>query len=114
MPQVKVSLNTTATPPVTLDPNRCPVNRGKDSIRWVEDSQSPDKGFTFYSLTGLPDPPFDTPTKNQNQTEMSVGDDDTGPSEYPYTIVVSYDGAQYSSAGAKIGGNPGGPTIKNN
>lgn len=112
MPQVKVSLNTTATPPVTLDPNTCPVNLGKDSVRWVQNSQSPIKGFTFYSLTGLPDPPFDTPTKNQNQTEISIGDDNTSPGEYPYTIVVSYNGAQYSSA-ASITGN-GGPTIKNN
>src|SRR5215469_969599 len=113
MPQVKVSLNTDASPPVTLDPNNCPVNRGNDTIQWVEDPQSPFKGFTFSSLTGLPNPPFGTPTKNQNQTEISLGDNNTATAEYPYTIVVSYNNTQYSSAGAKIGSDPGDPTIKN-
>lgn len=111
MPQVKVSLNITASPPVTLNPNNCPVNPGNDTIRWVEDPQSPTKGFTFSSLTGLPDPPFDNLTKTA--TEISVDDDNTAAAEYPYTIAVSYNNTLYSSAGAKIGGNPGDPTVNN-
>lgn len=111
MPQVEVSLDITAAPPVALKPNPCPVDHGKGSIRWVEDPKSPVQGFTFYSLTGLPDPPFDAPTMSQNQTEISVGDDNTAPGEYEYTVVVSYKGVQYSS-GASIRGG-GDPTIKN-
>jgi hypothetical protein len=111
MGSIKVSLNTSASPAVTLDPVKHEVTAGNDTIKWKESPTSPTKGFTFTSLTFVGNPTcFED--LDVGATEISVDDDNTGPNEYPYTIVVTYNGQQYSSSG-QIGGNPGDPTINN-
>ena len=112
MGSIKVSLNTSVTPALTVDPVKHEVNARNDTIKWKESPTSPTKGFTFTSLTFSGNPTcFED--LDVGATEISVDDDNTGPNEYPYTIVVSYNGQQYSSAGARIGGTGGDPSIKN-
>ena len=113
MGSIKVSLNTGANPAVTCEPQIHNVNPGNDTIKWKESTTSPNKGFTFTSLTFSGNPSCFEDLDVQ-PAEISVDDDNTGPNQYPYTIVVSYNGQPYTSAKSKIGGGEGDPSIKNN
>ena len=110
MSTVQVSLDINAVPPVTCHPKQTPVNRGNEEINWVP---AQNQTFAFQSLTIQDNPPcFGTPDVTAQEISVSDENDATsGP--YPYTIVVTYNGQSYSSAGAGIGGNPGDPTIQN-
>ena len=109
MSTVQVSLDTNASPPVTCNPQKTPVNRGNEEINWV---QAQNQNFTFYSLSFQNNPPcFGSPEVSDD--EITVTDDNEDTADYPYTIVVTLNGVQYSSAGGGLGGNPGGPTIQN-
>lgn len=108
---VQVSLDTTANPPVTVNPRVHDVNRGNQTIKW---ERANNQTFSFSSLSGLPNPPFGTPSISDS--EISISDDNTGAAAYGYTIVVSYNGNQYSTAPSQP--NPrdqsnSGPVINN-
>src|SRR5690348_8981212 len=108
---VQVSLDTTANPPVTVNPRVHDVNRGNQTVTWERASN---QTFTFSSLSGLPNPPFGTPSVSDS--EITVSDNNTGPVAYGYTIVVTYNNQQYSTAPSRP--NPreqgnGGPVVNN-
>lgn len=108
---IQVSLDTTASPPVTVNPRIHDVNNGNETIRWERGSN---ETFTFTSLTGLPDPPFGPPTVTDD--EITVTDDNTSAAAYGYTVVVTLNGEQYSTAPTRP--NPAlqsnsGPVINN-
>ncbi|HEY2397240.1 MAG TPA: hypothetical protein VGH81_14860 [Rudaea sp.] len=108
---IEVKLNTAASPPVTVQPRVHSVNHGNQTIEWVPFAQ---ENFTFVSLTGLPNPPFSTPTVTD--TKITVTDDNQNAGsavDYFYTIVVCSDGVEYSSAPSRISGGSSDPTIKN-
>lgn len=108
---VQVSLDTTADPPVTVNPRVHNVNNGNQTIKW---ERANNQTFTFTSLSGLPDPPFGTPSISDS--EITITDNNTGPVAYGYTIVVSLNGVQYSTAPSRPNprdqGNTG-PVINN-
>ena|SRR5215469_4725747 len=109
MSTVQVSLDVNASPPVTCNPKKASVNHGNQEINWVP---AQNQAFTFYSLAFQNNPPcFGTPVVTAH--EITVTDDNETTAEYPYTVTVTLNGRQYSSAGAGIGGNPGDPSIKN-
>jgi hypothetical protein len=90
---VQVSLDTSANPPVTVQPRVHNVNRGNETIKWERASN---QTFTFSSLTGLPNPPFGTP--GVSDTEITITDNNTSADAYGYTIVVMLNGVPYSTA----------------
>lgn len=107
--QIQVKLDTTANPPVTLIPNHQAVNRGNQSIEWTPFAN---ETFTFVSLTFTTTPnPFSTPTVSNSQ--ISVTDNNSSTADYPYVIVVSSGGVQYSTAPGLTADNST-PVIKNN
>lgn len=108
---VQVSLDTSADPPVTVNPRVHDVNRGNQMVTWERASN---QTFTFSSLSGLPNPPFGTPSVSDS--EITVTDDNRSAAAYGYTIVVTYNGQQYSTAPSRP--NPreqgnGGPVVNN-
>jgi hypothetical protein len=108
---IQVSLDTTADPPVTVNPRVHDVNQGNHTIKWERGSN---ETFTFTSLTGLPDPPFGPPSVSDD--EITISDDNTSAVAYGYTIVVTLNGVEYStdSSQPKIADqNAGGPIINN-
>lgn len=110
---VQVSLNTNGNPPVTVQPQLHEVNNGNQTVKWERASN---QTFTFASLTGLPTPPFGTPSVSDSEITITDNNQNNGPEVYyPYTIVVNYNGQQYSSAPSRP--NPTaqstGPTIGN-
>lgn len=108
---VQVSLNPTGHPPVTVNPQVQNVNHGNETIRWERAAQ---QSFTFVSLTGLPNPPFSAPTVSDSEISVTDNNPNNGTeTSYPYIIVVSANGQQYSSAASRIAQQSGGPTIKN-
>jgi len=108
---VQVSLDTSANPPVTVHPRVHDVNSGNQTIKWERASN---QTFTFTSLTGLPDPPFGTPSVSDS--EISVTDNNRSAAAYGYTVVVTYNNQQYSTGSSQprvtAQGN-GGPVIIN-
>lgn len=108
--QIQVKLDTTATPPVTLIPEHPSVNRGNSTIEWTPFAN---QSFTFTSLTfTTPGNPFSNISVTNG--EVTAQDNNQGPGDYPYVVVVTSGGTQYSSASGGIGGTGGGATIKNN
>jgi hypothetical protein len=123
--QIQVKLDTSANPPVTMVPNQPSVNRGNNTIEWTPFAQ---ESFTFVSLTGLSaNPPFSGLTVTSSK--ITIQDDNSATGDYPYSIMVLYNGMEYSSessvhaghrasaggvrAHAALGGSNS-PTIKNN
>ncbi len=115
--QIQVKLDTTANPPVTTIPNKLSVNNGNHAIEWTPFAQ---QTFTFVSISPLPDPPFSQYVNSGSV--VTVQDNNSTAGEYAYTIVVAYQGTNYTSdsttiqskAGHPMVGGPDGPTIKNN
>lgn len=109
---VEVSLNTSANPPVTVNPQIHHVNQGNQTIEW---KPANNQSFTFFSLSIDGNPScFGTP--NVSNGEITVTDDNPGTDTYyPYTIVVTSSGVPYSSAPSRP--NPtaqnSGPNIHN-
>jgi hypothetical protein len=125
MTQIQVKLDTSANPPVTVQPQVQSINRGNSQIQWTPFAS---QNFTFVSLTGLPNPPFSG--LSVTSSSITVQDDNTVAGDYTYTITVSSGGNNYDTNGtisadppgrghshAKAEGLLGGggsPTIKNN
>jgi len=109
---IQVSLNTSANPPVTVQPPIHDVNNGNQTIKWERASN---QTFTFTSLSGLPNPPFSSPSVSATEISVVDNNQNNGPAVYyPYTIVVTQNGVQYSSSPAfRITEQDTGPTIKN-
>jgi len=108
---IQVSLDTSANPPVTVQPRVHDVNNGNQTIKWERASN---QTFTFTSLSGLPNPPFGTPSVSSS--EITVTDNNTSAVAYGYNIVVTLNGVQYSTAPSRP--NPtaqsnNGPIINN-
>lgn len=108
---VQVSLDTTADPPVTVNPRVHDVNSGNQTIKWERASN---QTFTFTSLTGLPNPPFGTPSVSAS--EITVTDNNTSAAAYGYNITVTLNNVSYSTAPSRP--NPrdqtnNGPVINN-
>lgn len=108
---VQVSLDTTADPPVTVNPRVHDVNNGNQTIKWERASN---QTFTFTSLTGLPNPPFDTPSVSAS--EITVTDNNTGAAAYGYNITVTLNNVSYGTAPTRPNPreqNNNGPIINN-
>jgi hypothetical protein len=107
MSTIHVSLDTNADPPVTCSPKHQSMNRGNDSINW---KPAANQSFTFSSLTGLPNPPFSTPSISDS--EITVTDDNLDADDYPYTLTVTLNGLSYTTT-SSTGTGGGDPTIQN-
>ncbi|HZV24179.1 MAG TPA: hypothetical protein VFF93_10460 [Luteimonas sp.] len=109
---VQVSLDPTATPPVTVQPPIHSVNHGNHTVTWEPASN---QQFTFKSLSFANNPScFGTPSILD--AKVTVTDDNPAngtETDYPYTIVVTSNGQDYSSGGAGPGADPGSSIIKN-
>jgi len=109
---IQVTLTPGANPPVTVQPPIHDVNNGNQTIKWERASN---QTFTFTSLSGLPNPPFSSPSVSATEISVVDNNQNNGPAVYyPYTIVVTQNGVQYSSSPAfRITEQDTGPTIKN-
>ena len=108
-----VTLNTAAKPPVTVSPNPYDVtSKGLSEITWAPASG---QTFKFVSLTPANNPSvFSAPTVTDGAIYMNDTNNNAGPAiGYQYTIVVSLNGVNYSSATTGIGGTGGAPVIRN-
>jgi phosphoribulokinase len=110
---IKVSLNISVTPPVTVNPTKETVNNGNQTVVWVPAANQP--SFTFVGVTFSTNPnPFSAPTITTSPVQMSVTDSNTKSGvDYPYMITVNSNGINYNSATLGIGGNDGDPMIHN-
>jgi hypothetical protein len=109
MSTVQVSLVTNGAPPVTCNPKTASINQGNQTIKW---EQAQNQNFCFTSLTFLDNPTcFSTPVITD--TEITVTDNNTAAGEYPYILVVTSGGIEYSTATGGIAGGGGDPAIKN-
>lgn len=107
---VQVSLNASANPPVTVNPQIHEVNNGNQTIKW---ERANNQTFTFVSLSGLPNPPFSNLSVSASEVSVTDNNQNNGPDQYyAYTIVVSQNGTNYSTS-AGITAQATGPTIKN-
>ncbi|MGA8278726.1 MAG: hypothetical protein WB784_11105 [Rhodanobacteraceae bacterium] len=110
---ITVTLNTSLKPPVMVTPSPFEVTKkGLSEIAWA-----PAKGqtFKFESLT-FADNPGVFSGKKVTDGAISINDNNEtvgGEINYPYTIVVSLDGVNYSSATAEPGGDGSAPVIRN-
>ncbi|MGH8042601.1 MAG: hypothetical protein ACREPN_11210 [Rudaea sp.] len=111
---IKVSLDTSATPPVTVNPTKEHVNNGNQTVIWVPAANQP--AFAFVGVTFSTNPnPFSAPTISSNPVQMSVTENNTQSGvDYPYTITVSYNGTNYNSGTQGIRAGGGSPIIHNN
>jgi hypothetical protein len=109
---VQVSLNPGATPPVTVQPPIHSVNRGNERITWVP---AGNQQFAFKSLSFANNPScFGTPTISAAQVTVQDNNQNNGTeTDYPYTLVVTSNGQDYSSGGMGIDADPGSSLIKN-
>ncbi|TAN08719.1 MAG: hypothetical protein EPN38_02020 [Rhodanobacteraceae bacterium] len=112
MATVHVSLDTSVSPPtVTCSPAHAPMNRGKDSINWKPAAH---QSFTFASLTGLPNPPFSTPTVTDDLITVSDDNQNNGPEiAYPYKLCVKYNNQTYCTPDPNPKTGNGNPTVIN-
>ncbi|MFI4969031.1 MAG: hypothetical protein ACHP7D_02415 [Lysobacterales bacterium] len=110
---ITVTLNTANKPPVTVSPNPFDVaSKGLQSLTWVP---ATGQTFEFVSLTFSNNPSaFSVPSVAKAAISVNDTNNNIGAStSYPYTIVVSLNGVNYSSAATGIGGTGGTPTIRN-
>ena len=112
---VKVSLNTSTSSAVTVNPTRTHVDNGNATIVWVPATKQPD--FTFVGVTISPDGHFEAPVINPpgGAVQMSVTEKKPyiSGTDFYYQITVNFDGKDYQSAPLTIG-RPGDPVIHNN
>ena len=109
---VQVSLNPTAHPPVTVNPQVHNVNQGNETIRW-ELAAGQNFSFTSLSFAGNPSC-FGSPSISNSEISVVDNNPHNGTeTTYPYTLVVTANGQQYSSAGSRIQQQSTGPSIKN-
>lgn len=112
---IKVSLDTNADPPVTVNPTVENVNNGNQTITWVPAAEQPD--FTFVGVAFLKDQSqFGNLAVSTSPVQMSVTENNDDPGQnYPYVIMVNLDGIDYCSVlSTGTTGNGGTPTIHNN
>lgn len=108
-----VTLNTAAKPPVTVSPNPFDVtSSGLQSLTWIPASG---QTFEFVSLTFANNPScFSAPTVNKAAIYVNDTNTNAGPATtYPYTIVVSQNGVNHSSATTGLSATGGAPAIRN-
>lgn len=109
---IDVYLDTTQTPPVTVVPQVKDKDKGKGTITWKPASG---QDFSFVSLTFVSNPGcFGVPDVKPNK--ITVDDDNSGGTsvgDFPYVIVVSFEGKNYSSATPGPGAESSDPTIRN-
>ncbi|MBS0431759.1 MAG: hypothetical protein JSS21_05060 [Proteobacteria bacterium] len=92
MPNISVSLNTSNNPPVSINPESQPVSASNSMITWTPSSSG--QAFTFTNVVGLPPVVFTNKQISNGQISIMDG----GQSGiYPYAIVVTSNGVQYSS-----------------
>ncbi len=105
-----VSLTTTANPPVSISPTLHEASASNSVVTWTPATTG--QAFTFTDVRGLP--PLIFTNKQVNNTEIRISDNGQS-GYYPYEIVVTSDGVQYTSAPTRP--NPTaqstGPTIHN-
>jgi len=111
---IKVSLDTSLDPPVTVDPTTEKVDHGYQTITWVPAPNQPP--FTFHDVQFLIKPnPFSRPTITTNPVKMTVTENNTSSADHPYIIYVKLNGTIYNSKPKKGGTGGGGtPVIHNN
>ena len=110
---ITVTLNTASKPPVTVSPNPFDVaSKGPQSLTWVP---ATGQTFEFVSLTFTNNPSvFSTPGVAKAVISVTDTNNNIGTAtSYPYTIVVSLNGVNYSSAATGIEATGGTPTIRN-
>lgn len=112
---IKVSLNPTADPPVTVSPTVENVNQGNQTITWVPAQGQP--AFTFVGvafLTGQNQ--FSNLANSTSPVQMSVTENnDNSGADFPYVIMVNLNGVDYCSVKQdETTGNGGTPIIHNN
>lgn len=109
---IEVYLDTTADPAVTVEPQHKDKDKGKDTITWKPGKH---QNFTFTSLKFDTEPnPFGTPDVKDHK--ITVDDDNssgTSIGDFPYTIVVQYNGKPYNSKKISPSGEIMGPVIHN-
>ena len=100
---VAVTLDTSASPPVTVDPADLGVDPGKAKVKWQPASGQADEwAFEWVrrpdKTSDLPDPPFSN-TKVEAQ-EIEIEDDNEDGAyagTYDYAISVTKDGVSYNT-----------------
>jgi hypothetical protein len=109
MSTVYVSLDTDENPPVTCRPESVDVDPGNEMINWV---LGENQTFTFFNLSFAGNPSCMQGLCVEADSISVTDENDTG-GVYPYTVVVTLNGVQYSSAKSRIGGGGGAPSIHN-
>jgi hypothetical protein len=110
---ITVSLNTSADPPVTVNtPTLVITSTGEQTIQWVPGGST---SFTFTSLQVLTSPNPITVGPITGSLITAQDDNDTpGTFTYPYRIVVTANGVQYSTdRQGTTGDDPGDPRVEN-
>lgn len=102
-----VSLNPNANPPVSIDPQLHEASASNSVVTWVA---AAGQSFTFTNVFGLPLGVFTNTQVSGSQITVH----DNGQSGYfPYVIVVTSNGVQYSSRPTGPTAQSTGPTIHN-
>jgi hypothetical protein len=110
MATVKVTLDPTKTPPVSLVPNTLDIDCHGETVHWVPADQT--STFTFVALVFEDDNPFCNVVVKQNPREITARDINQSGRSYLYRIWVRLNTNFYSSDGGTT--IAGGPTIRNN
>jgi hypothetical protein len=121
---IKVSLDTSAHPPVSVHPSDVDLkNKGTHKVVWNPADGTAE--FTFYSLridgTTYPNPTAGgSPGKNSPLSDINVSDKKItlkdkvdGRIDFPYELVVLSGGKTYSSGEVRPSADGGTPRIRN-
>lgn len=96
-----VKLVTTPTPLLTVTPDDEEISPGGTAtLMWIRDTTGAEFQFSSTSVTGLPDPPFSTPSYSPTQNTISVTDTHLGASSqgnFGYNLSVTSGGTSYPS-----------------
>ena len=111
---ILVTLNTKATPPVTVSPTPYEImTKGSSQITW---SPAANQNFTFVSVTFAPSASHSFGAPTNTGAAVYINDDNSNngtPTDYPYTVIVSQNGMNYSSDPPGPAATGGKPVIRN-
>lgn len=101
-----VKLVLTPQPALTVNPLHEVDSGGPTTLKWIRDTTGANFQFSSSSVSGLPNPPFSTPSYDPSNNTVTVTDSHPGQTAtFTYALSVTSGTTPYSASGS--------PSIRN-